>query len=175
MAKIKIGDQQINFDLPGVDGINHNIGDNQNIKVVIFSCNHCPYAQAWEDRIIQIQSDFSENIQVIMISSNDADQFPDDSFGKMKERANEKRFNFPYLYDQSQKIATIYGAERTPEAFVFDSSGALKYHGTIDDNYENESEAMKFFLRDAIEKLIKGENPDPSSTEPVGCTIKWKN
>ena len=175
MAKIKIGDQQINFELPSVDGTNHNLENNQNIKVVIFSCNHCPYAQAWEDRIIQIQSDFSENIQVIMISSNDAEQFPDDNFDKMLERSKEKHFNFPYLYDETQETATRYGAEKTPEVFLFDSSGVLKYHGTIDDNYENESEVTKFFLRDAIEKLIRGENPNPSSTEPVGCTIKWKS
>ncbi len=175
MAKINIGDPQLNFELPGVDGIKHNIKNIQKIKVVIFSCNHCPYAQAWEDRIIKLQSEFSKHIQVIMISSNDAKQFPDDSFQEMVKRSKEKQFNFPYLYDESQEIATLYGAERTPEVFVFDASDILKYHGTIDDNYENESEVEKSFLKEAIENIINEKNPNPSITEPIGCTIKWKN
>ena len=110
-----------------------------------------------------------------MISSNDAEQFPDDSFQEMAKRSQEKKFNFPYLYDESQEIATLYGAERTPEVFVFDSLGTLKYHGTIDDNYENESEVEKHFLKEAIKNIINEKNPSPSFTEPVGCTIKWKN
>ena len=110
-----------------------------------------------------------------MISSNDAKQFPDDSFQEMVKRSKEKQFNFPYLYDESQEIATLYGAERTPEVFVFDASGILKYHGTIDDNYENESEVEKSFLKEAIENIINEKNPNPSITEPIGCTIKWKN
>ena len=175
MAKIKIGDTQLNFELPGVDGLKHSIENIQKIKVIIFSCNHCPYAQAWEDRIVNLQSEFSKDIQIIMISSNDAEQFPDDSFQEMAKRSQEKKFNFPYLYDESQEIATLYGAERTPEVFVFDSLGTLKYHGTIDDNYENESEVEKSFLKEAIKNIINGENPSPSFTEPVGCTIKWKN
>ena len=100
----------------------HSIKNIQKIKVIIFSCNHCPYAQAWEDRIVNLQSEFSKDIQIIMISSNDAEQFPDDSFQEMAKRSQEKKFNFPYLYDESQEIATLYGAERTPEVFVFDSS-----------------------------------------------------
>ena len=110
-----------------------------------------------------------------MISSNDASKYPEDNFEKMQERHRDKKFNFPYLYDESQEVAKMYGAERTPEVFVFDSKGLLRYTGAIDDNYENESEVEKHFLKEAIKNIINEKNPSPSFTEPVGCTIKWKN
>ena len=96
MAKIKIGDTQLNFELPWGDGLKHSIKNIQKIKVIIFSCNHCPYAQAWEDRIVNLQSEFSKDIQIIMISSNDAEQFPDDSFQEIAKRSQEKKFKIPY-------------------------------------------------------------------------------
>ena len=109
-----------------------------------------------------------------MISSNDAEKYPEDNFTKMKERHSEKKFNFSYLYDETQEVAKMYGAERTPEVFLFNELGLLKYQGTIDDNYEDENNVNKKYLEDAIESLIEGKDPEISSTDPVGCTIKWK-
>ena len=111
---------------------------------------------------------------MIMISSNDASKYPVDNFEKMQERHRDKKFNFPYLYDESQEVAKMYGAERTPEVFVFDSKGLLRYTGAIDDNYENESEVKSKYLEDALKSLIKGNKVIVEATDAVGCTIKWK-
>ena len=177
MANIKLNDPYVNFLLPSTEGnnISLDMADLGEYKLVIFSCNHCPYAQAWEDRIINIQKKYkSSGLSTIMISSNDAEEYPEDNFQKMKERHSEKKFNFPYLFDETQEVAKMYGAERTPEVFLFNELGLLKYHGTIDDNYENENNVNKKYLEDAIESLIEGKDPETSSTDPVGCTIKWK-
>ena len=113
------------FDLPGVSGKQHALSDydDKEAVVLILSCNHCPYVQAWEDRMVQAQADYGpKGVQLIAISVNDVAQYPDDSFPKMKERARQKGFNFPYPYDESQQVARAYGAERTPEVFVFDKA-----------------------------------------------------
>jgi peroxiredoxin len=174
MANVK---SSIPFDLPGVDGKNHALADyaNKTAVVVMFTCNHCPYVQAWEDRMVRIQKDYAgKGVQLIAIGSNDAKKYPDDSFEKMKERARAKGFNFPYLYDESQAVARAYGAQRTPEVFVFDKSGSLHYHGTIDDNYENPNAVQQHYLRDALDAVLAGQSPATTETQPVGCTIKWK-
>ena len=177
MSNIKLNEPYINFLLPSTDGNNVSLdmASLGEYKLVIFSCNHCPYAQAWEDRIINIQKKYkSSGLSTIMISSNDAEKYPEDNFTKMKERHSEKKFNFSYLYDETQEVAKMYGAERTPEVFLFNELGLLKYQGTIDDNYENENNVNKKYLEDAIESIIIGKDPEISSTDPVGCTIKWK-
>ena len=177
MSNIKLNEPYINFLLPSTDGndVSLDMASLGEYKLVIFSCNHCPYAQAWEDRIINIQKKYKSNgLSIIMISSNDAEKYPEDNFTKMKERHSEKKFNFSYLYDETQEVAKMYGAERTPEVFLFNELGLLKYQGTIDDNYENENNVNKKYLEDAIESIIQGKDPEISSTDPVGCTIKWK-
>tara|TARA_E500000178_G_scaffold94994_1_gene93986 strand:+ start:243 stop:794 length:552 start_codon:yes stop_codon:yes gene_type:complete len=177
MSNIKLNEPYINFLLPSTDGndVSLDMASLGEYKLVIFSCNHCPYAQAWEDRIINIQKKYkSSGLSTIMISSNDAEKYPEDNFTKMKERHSEKKFNFSYLYDETQEVAKMYGAERTPEVFLFNELGLLKYQGTIDDNYEDENNVNKKYLEDAIESLIEGKDPEISSTDPVGCTIKWK-
>lgn len=177
MANLKIGDKAIAFTLPGVDGKRHALGDYAGKKavVVIFSCNHCPYVRAWEDRIIQIQSDYAgKGVQLVAINANDAVKYPDDSFPKMQERAKEKGFNFPYLYDESQEVARAYGAERTPEVFLFDQGGILRYHGTVDDNYEDPKAVKSHYLRDALDAVLAGKTPATPETPPKGCTIKWR-
>lgn len=176
MSNLKLNDPYVNFLLPSTDGndISLDMADLGEYKLVIFSCNHCPYAQAWEDRIIKIQEKYKSNgLSVIMISSNDALKYPEDSFPKMKERHKEKKFNFHYLFDESQEVAKMYGAERTPEVFLFNEIGLLKYQGTIDDNYENEAEVKIKYVEDAIESLISGNDPKVTQTDAVGCTIKW--
>ncbi|NJK78568.1 MAG: thioredoxin family protein [Chloroflexaceae bacterium] len=178
MTALKIGDSLQPFVLPGVDGEQHDIvaryGDKA-VRVVVFSCNHCPYVRAWEDRMVQTQADYADRgVQFVVISSNDTMRYPADSFEKMKERATEKQFNFPYLYDETQEVARTYGAERTPEFFVFDTTGTLRYHGTIDDNYENPDAVQHTYLRDALDAVLAGKAPAIAETAPVGCTIKWK-
>ncbi|MEW5957900.1 MAG: thioredoxin family protein [Chloroflexota bacterium] len=177
MAKLKIGDKAIPFALPGVDGREHALADymDQKVVVVFFSCNHCPYVRAWEDRMVQLQADYAgRGVRLLAISPNDVEKYPADSFPKMKERAQEKGFNFPYLYDETQEVARYYGAERTPEFFVFDSAGVLRYHGALDDNYEDPTAVTHQYLRDALEAVLTGETPAIAQTPPIGCTIKWK-
>lgn len=177
MSKIKIGGKAIPFELPGVDDREHSLADHtdKEVVVVIFSCNHCPYVQAWEDRMVQIQSDYQDRqVQLIAISANDAQRYPGDSFDSMKARAKAKDFNFPYLYDESQEVARHYGAERTPEVFVFDRAGILRYHGAIDDNYDQPDAVQQPYLRQALDAVLAGGEPAITETAPVGCTIKWK-
>jgi peroxiredoxin len=177
MAILKVGDKAIPFTLPGVDGKQHSLGQytGKNAVVLIFSCNHCPYVRAWEDRMVQIQNDYArKGVQLIAINSNDAAKYPDDSFAKMKERASEKKFTFPYLHDETQQTAHSYGAERTPEVFLFDKEGTLRYHGTIDDNYDDPAAVKKRYLRDALDEVLAGTSISITEIRPVGCTIKWK-
>jgi peroxiredoxin len=177
VANLKPGDEAIAFELPGVDDRHHALTDYADKEAValIFTCNHCPYVQAWEDRIIQIQADYTNRgVQMIAISANDSQKYPDDSFPKMKERAQEKGFNFPYLYDESQEIARAYGAERTPEVFLFGKGGRLLYHGSVDDNYEDPKAVKDHYLRDALDAILDDEEPLVAETRPIGCTIKWR-
>jgi len=177
MSNLKIGDKAIAFDLPGVDGKGHSLTAYaaKEAIVVVFTCNHCPYAQAWEDRLIQIQADYAtRGVQLLAISANDAAKHPDDDFPKMKARAAAKGFNFPYLYDESQAVARAYGAQRTPEIFVFDKARALRYQGTVDDNYEEPTAVKTPYLRQALDAVLAGKAATTSETAPVGCTIKWK-
>jgi len=176
MANLKIGDKPIEFTLVGTDGMKHSLNDYSEMhRAVIFSCNHCPYVRAWEDRMVAIQRDYaSKGVQLIAINSNDAERYPEDSFENMKARAKEKHFNFPYLRDEDQKVAKLYGAQRTPEVFLFDREPILRYHGAIDDNYDDPNAVKRHYLRDALDALIGGTKTSVPETQPVGCTIKWK-
>ena len=125
--------------------------------------------------MIQVQDDYAgKGVQLIAISSNDAEKYPDDSFPKMRERAQQKGFNFPYLYDETQEVARAYGAERTPEVFLFDKNMVMQYHGAIDDNYENPAAVQDNYLRGALDAVLAGQTPPIADTPPVGCTIKWR-
>ncbi len=177
MANLKPGDKAIPFELPGVDDRRHALGDyaDKETVAVVFTCNHCPYARAWEDRLINIQADYADRgVQLVAISANDAKKYPADSFPRMKERSGEKGFNFPYLYDESQEVARAYGAERTPEIFLFDKGGTLRYHGTVDDDYDDPAAVRNHYFRDALEAVLEGRHPLTVETVPEGCTIKWK-
>jgi peroxiredoxin len=162
------------FELPGVDGQLHSLGDysDKPALAVVWSCNHCPYVQAWEGRMIKLQREFGDRgFGLVAISSNDADAYPEDSFDAMKARAAEQGFNFDYLYDEDQSVLNAYGAERTPEVFLFDGERRLVYHGAIDDSRE-EDDVSERYLRDAIEAVLAGEEPPVGDTPPVGCTVK---
>ncbi|MFO1349456.1 MAG: thioredoxin family protein [Gammaproteobacteria bacterium] len=177
MTVLKQGDAAPAFTLLGIDDHHHSLAHHadKNAIVIIFNCNHCPFVRAWEDRMIQIQQDYrNRGVQLIAISANDAIHYPSDSFLNMKLRAKDKKFNFLYLHDATQQTARSYGAERTPEVFAFDKYQRLRYHGAIDDNYEDPGAVRKPYLRDALEAILTGQNPTVSETQPVGCTIKWK-
>jgi peroxiredoxin len=177
MAAIKLNEQAKPFSLVGVDEHTHTLTDyrTKEAVVVIFSCNHCLYVKAWEDRMVQIQANSGpKGAQLLVINANDAKVFPADSFPKMQARAKEKRFHFPYLYDETQEVAQANGAERTPEVFVFDKRGVLRYHGAIDDNYDNPNAVKEAYLRSALDAVLAGQTPQIAQTQPVGCTMKWK-
>ncbi len=177
MRTLKIGDPAPGFRLPSVDGKPYSLDDFKDKKIVIvmFSCNHCPYVKAYEDRFVKLQKDYEKKgVVLIAINSNDDKSHPEDSFENMKIRAKDKGFNFPYLRDESQSVARTYGAERTPEVFVFDEKRTLRYHGLIDDNVYEPSQVRQHYLRDALDALLSGRKVPLEDTEPVGCTIKWK-
>lgn len=177
MDKLSLGDSAIPFHLPGIDDRMHTLSDygDKVALVIVFSCNHCPYVEAWEERIIEIQADYEDQgVQIIAINANDEKKHPDDSFAKMKERARQKSFNFIYLHDKTQEVAQLYGAERTPEVFLFDEQRTLIYHGAIDDNFREPKEVKKHYLRDALDDVLQGVSPKLVETRLVGCTIKWK-
>jgi len=164
------------FDLPGVDGRQHTLEDyaDEPLLAVVWSCNHCPYVQAWEGRMIELQREFGDRgFELVAISSNDADAYPEDSFEQMKARAAAQGFNFDYLYDEDQSVLEAYGAERTPEVFLFDGDRRLVYHGAIDDSRE-EDEVTQRYLRDAIAAVLAGEEPSIGDTPAVGCSVKRK-
>jgi peroxiredoxin len=165
------------FDLPGVDGRNHSLDDYAEAPAlaVVWSCNHCPYVQAWEGRMIELQRELGDRgFRLVAINSNDAEAYPEDSFEAMQQRAQQQGFNFDYLYDEDQSALRVYGAERTPEVFLFDADRKLVYHGAIDDS-RDETQVSERYLRDAIEAVLAGQEPAVRETPPVGCTVKWRS
>ncbi|MEM5831599.1 MAG: thioredoxin family protein [Candidatus Aenigmatarchaeota archaeon] len=173
---MRIGDKIIDFTLPGVDDKVYSLSSFEKNKpiAIIFWCNHCPYVKAWEDRIIKLGNEFKDKVHFILINANDPKKYPDDSFENMKKRAKEKGYPFPYLFDESQDIPRKYGAQRTPEIFLFDKNWELVYHGAPDDNWEDERKVKTNYFKDALLSVIDGKKPPIQDTHPVGCTIKWK-
>jgi len=174
---LKIGSALPAFNLKGVDEklYTESSFSSNKILVVIFSCNHCPYVQAYEDRMKEIQGKYDEEqVRLIAINSNDESGYPEDSFENMKKRAKDKSFNFLYLRDEVQSVAREFDASHTPEVFVFDEERKLRYHGKIDDNWREPDKVRAKYLRDAIEELLKGEEISVPETYSIGCTIKWK-
>jgi len=174
--KLKLGSKAPDFSLEGVDGKTYSLGSfkEKEALIVIFSCNHCPYVQAYEDRIIKIQEDYAGTVQIVTINSNDDVKYPEDSFEEMKIRAVKKKFNFPYLRDETQETAKAYGATHTPEIFLFDKNRELSFHGKIDDNWQEPSAVKQNYLRDALDELLSGKEISVPETFTIGCTIKWK-
>lgn len=178
MSPLALRDPAPDFRLPGTDGDEHVLSDYADapVLVVVWSCNHCPYVQAYEDRLIALARDYAERgVRMVAINSNSAVSHPEDSFERMIERAQAKGFNFDYLHDESQDIARAYGAQRTPEVFVFDADRRLRYHGGIDDSWDNPRAVSRTPLRAAVDALLAGVEPKPTSTPAVGCTVKWKS
>jgi len=140
--------------------------------LVIFSCNHCPWVKAWEDRMVAIGNAYgTKGVGVIAVNSNDPKEYPDDDLPQMRERARDKNYLFPYAVDTTSDLARAFGATRTPEAFLFDASGRLVYHGTIDDNARNAEKVQHAYLRDALDAVLAGKSPAIQETKALGCTI----
>jgi peroxiredoxin len=174
---LELGSSAPDFSLPGTDGKPHSLASFKDAKAlcVIFSCNHCPYVQAYEGRMIELQKNYGpQGAQLVAINSNDAEGYPEDSFDNMKKRALEQGFNFPYLRDESQAVAKAYGAQRTPHIFLFDAARKLAYIGRIDDNYKDPSAVKSRELADAIEDILAARPVRLPETFAVGCSIKWK-
>ena len=177
-AELSAGAAAPAFSLKNVDGKTVSLADYSGSKgyVVVFSCNSCPFAQAYQDRIIQLYNDYhAKGIAMVVISSNDPQKRPDDSYANLQKRAADKSYPFPYLFDESQDVAKAYGATNTPHAFVFDGNQKLVYRGRIDDN-PDETKVKKHELAGILDLLLAG-TPDKITTavtKPFGCTIKWR-
>lgn len=147
--------------------------DDGNIKVVVFTCNHCPYAKAFEPRIIELANKFAmKGIKLYAVNPNDDAQYPDETLANMKARAEEKNYRFPYLKDGDSKIARAYGARVTPHVFVVDGQGVVRYRGYVDDDAKPEKRKTTG-LSDAIGALTNGRDVANADTRAFGCTIKW--
>jgi thiol-disulfide isomerase/thioredoxin len=164
------------FKLPAVDGKNYSSDDFPNdILVIVFSCNHCPYVQAYEERMITFQKEYAaKGIQLVAINSNDEVNYPDDNFESMVKRAKLKGFNFLYLRDADQTVANTFGATHTPQFFVFDKARTLRYSGKFDDSWKDAQAVKENYLRDAVDALLVGKDVKVKETYSIGCTIKWK-
>lgn len=174
-----VGDQAADFSLKNVDGEMVSLKGtypDANGYIVIFTCNHCPYAVMYEDRIIDINSKYaSQGYPVIAINPNDPEVVPDDSYEAMQVRAEEKSFEFPYVFDSKQNVFPLYGALKTPHVYLLDNDLKVKYIGAIDDNPRDASAVKDRYLENAIESMKAGNDPSPSETKAVGCRIKVKS
>ncbi|MBI1804565.1 MAG: thioredoxin family protein [Ignavibacteriae bacterium] len=174
----KLGEMLPPFhNLRGVDGNFYAYTDfSTDILIIVFSCNHCPYVQAYEDRMIRLHREYEkEGVQLVAINSNDTKNYPDDSFELMVKRARDKGFNFPYLRDEDQSVADAFGATHTPQFFVFDKGRKLCYSGKMDDNWKEPGAVKETYLKDALDNLLAGEKVKVPETYSIGCTIKWKS
>jgi peroxiredoxin len=172
MAKLALGDPAPPFVLPGVDGETHGLDDYDGQPVaVVFSCCHCPYVMAWEDRLNDVAREYAGRAALVAVNSND---HVGDSFEEMERRSRDRGFVFPFLRDESQEVAAAYRAARTPEVFVFDAERRLVYHGAPDSDHTDPNGAEPY-LRRALDAALAGRAPAVAETPPVGCTIKWRS
>ena len=174
---LKLGSKIPDFKLPGVDGKKYSPADFKGKKIlaVIVMCNHCPYVKATLPRIIKIQQDFKDNgVQLVGINANDAINYPDDSFENMAEVAEKMKLPFLYLRDESQETAKSFKAQCTPEVFVFDQERKLRYHGRVDDNWQNPQAVKRSDFRVALDELLAGKPVSKPELPAIGCSVKWK-
>jgi peroxiredoxin len=176
----KVGDKAAGFKLKNTEGKLISLTDYPDAKgfAVIFTCNHCPFAKAYQDRIISIDKKYkSKGYPVIAINSNDPEALPEDSYENMIIRAKEKGFTFPYLYDETGEICRHYGATRTPQVYLLEKKGGdliVQYTGAIDDNSQDATKVTTPYLSNAIDALLAGYLPEPSFTKAIGCGIKLR-
>jgi hypothetical protein len=169
-----IGAQARQFKLPATDGTDHPLLSARDPTAVVFTCNHCPYALAWHDRILDVARDYAGRARVVLVNPNDAARYPSDSFDAMRRRVEgDGGWPAPYLHDESQEVAQTYGAKTTPDVFVVDSDGRLRYRGAPDGDYNDPARGAAW-LRGALDAVLAGRDPQPAETKPVGCSVKWR-
>ncbi len=166
------------FELPDTAGASHRVdgtGAAGGPTVVVFTCNHCPYALAWHDRLMEVAADYADrDVRMLAVNSNDAERYPRDSFEAMRERVQaDGGWPAPYLHDATQEVASAYGARTTPDVFVVDAGGTLAYRGAPDADHQDPSLGAAW-LREALDALLASEPVTRAETEPVGCSIKWR-
>ena len=176
-AKLKTGDAAPDFALRGTDGKAHSLADYRGARalIIVFTCNHCPYAQAKFERMSEIHEKYSrQGARMVAINPNDAVNYPDDSYENMKKTAVERGFKFDYLYDETQEAAKKYGAVCTPDPFLFGADFKLAYHGRFDDALSPEKKPTVFNMEAALDAVLAGRKPQPDFLYSQGCSIKWK-
>ena len=177
-AGYKIGDIATDFSLKNIDNKKVSLNDFKDAKgyIVIFTCNHCPYAQAYEDRIVALDKKYKKlGYPVVAINPNNPEKQKEDSFELMKVKAKEKGFTFPYLFDEGQKIYPQYGATKTPHVYVLQKTAkgnVVKYIGAIDDNYGDEKAVKTKYAENAVDALLKNKEVSVKETKAIGCSIK---
>ena len=174
---IPIGTPAPAFQMNSVDGKKYSLQDFKGAKalLVMFICNHCPYVQAVEDRILQLQRDYApRGVHLVGICSNDPTDYPDDRPEKLLQRWRQKEYGFPYLIDESQEVAKAYGAVCTPDLYLFDGNANLFYHGRIDDNWQESGKVQRRELAEALDRLLARKAPPEEQWPSMGCSIKWK-
>jgi len=169
-----IGEKAPAFALPDTRGVSHG-PDGAPATVVVFTCNHCPYALAWHERLIGVARDYADRgVRTLAINPNDAERYPRDSTEAMRTRVEDGEFDgVPYLRDESQEVARAYDARTTPDVFVLDAGGILRYRGAPDRDCDDPSQNAAW-LRGALDSVLEDRAPDPRETRPVGCSIKWR-
>lgn len=169
-----VGKPAPRFSLPDTDGALHELPQGSP-AVVWFTCNHCPYALAWHQRIVAVARDYApRGVSVLAVNPNDAQRYPRDSPEAMRERVKAGEFDgVPYLYDATQEVARAYDAKTTPDMFVIDASGSVRYRGAPDADHDDPDQQAAW-LRAALDAVLEGAEPDPAETKPVGCSIKWR-
>lgn len=170
---LAIGQQAPNFELSDTAGQTHS-PDGAPATVVVFTCNHCPYALAWHERIMNAARDYTgRGVRFLAINPNDSERYPRDSFEAMQQRVAHERWPVPYLHDESQQVARAYGAQTTPDVFVLDGERRLRYRGAPDADYDDPLQNA-VWLREALDAVLAGREPERSETRPIGCSIKWR-
>ncbi len=164
--------------MKNVDGTERTIADVKKPAgtLVVFTCNHCPYAKMWETRIVELGNTYAEKgVGVIAINANDPKVAEDDGFDVMQQRAKDRGMQFPYVVDATSNIARAFGATKTPEAFLFDKEGKLVYHGAIDDNGQEPSKVEKEYLKNALDAVLGGQDVPVKESKFIGCSIKFRS
>jgi peroxiredoxin len=174
--QLHAGDPAPDFALPGVDGKTYRLSDfsKDQALVVTFWCNHCPYVQAWEGRMIELAKRYGpKGVGFVLINSNDARAYPEDRFESMVQRARDHHYPLPYLHDESQQVAHAYGALVTPHPMVFDKDRKLVFQGRIDNDHQHPERANERYLEHALDQLLGGSKVAPAEVAVAGCSVKW--
>jgi peroxiredoxin len=178
MTGTAIGSYAPDFELPGTDGSVHHLTsyrETYRAIGVIILCNQCPSVQMYLDRLKQIQAEFQpQGVSLVGINANDEQRCPEDSYEQMQKFAISQALNFPYLRDMTQDVVRSFGASTTPEAYLIDRAGVLRYRGAIDDNPQNPAAVRQAYLKTAIAQLLSGQPIQTDVTQAIGSSVKWR-